>query len=124
MKIQDRSRRKPSGGRYKDNTKKKQQNLGRDPRFTKIGAIRVKTIRERSGSTKFVLFGTNKANVYNPKTKKYQQVTIKTIVENPANRHFVRRNILTKGSIIETDAGKAKVLSRPGQEGMVNAILI
>jgi small subunit ribosomal protein S8e len=46
------------------------------------------------------------------------------VVGNPANRHFVRRNILTKGCIIETDKGKARVLSRPGQEGVVNAVLI
>ena len=36
----------------------------------------------------------------------------------------VRRNILTKGAIIETDAGKAKITNRPGQEGTVNAVLV
>jgi len=46
------------------------------------------------------------------------------VLENPANRHFVRRNILTKGTIIETVKGKAKITGRPGQEGMVNAVLI
>ena len=124
MKIQDRAQRKVSGGRYKDNTKKKLRNIGRDPRFPKIGVKRVKSLRERGGSKKSVLFGINTANIYDPKTKKYIQASIKTILENPANRHFVRRNILTKGCIVETELGKARVMNRPGQEGMLNAVLI
>ena len=46
------------------------------------------------------------------------------VVENKANKDFVRMNILTKGAIIETDLGKAKITSRPGQSGSINAILI
>jgi small subunit ribosomal protein S8e len=64
------------------------------------------------------------ANVYNPKTKKYSKEKIVTTSANPANRHFARRNIITKGSIIETEKGKARITSRPGQEGTVNAVLI
>jgi len=124
MRMQTRARRKISGGLYKDNTKKKIHMLGRDPRFTKIDAKRVKILRIRSGDQKFVLFAVDKANIYDAKTKKYQQAKIKTILENPANRHFVRRNILTKGSIIDTELGKARVTNRPGQEGVVNAILL
>ena len=122
--MKKRARRKISGGLYKDNTKKKIHMLGRDPRFTKIDAKRVKILRIRSGDQKFVLFAVDKANIYDAKTKKYQQAKIKTILENPANRHFVRRNILTKGSIIDTELGKARVTNRPGQEGVVNAILL
>ena len=47
-----------------------------------------------------------------------------SVVENPANIHYVRRNIMTKGAIIETELGKAKITSRPGQTGTINAILI
>ncbi|RLF79472.1 30S ribosomal protein S8e, partial [Thermococci archaeon] len=42
----------------------------------------------------------------------------------PANRQYVRRNIITKGAIIQTEIGKAIVTSRPGQDGVVNAVLI
>jgi small subunit ribosomal protein S8e len=45
-------------------------------------------------------------------------------VENPANPHYVRRNIITKGAVIKTELGNAKVTSRPGQDGVVNAALI
>ena len=59
-----------------------------------------------------------------PKTKKYSRVKIDQVIDNPANRNFVRRNILTKGTIIKTSKGNAKIVSRPGQEGMLNAVLI
>jgi small subunit ribosomal protein S8e len=32
--------------------------------------------------------------------------------------------IVTKGCIVETELGKAKVTSRPSQHGIVNAILV
>ena len=36
-----------------------------------------------------------------------------------ANRHYVRRNILTKGTVITTDKGNAVITSRPGQEARI-----
>ena len=70
------------------------------------------------------LLSADTANLFDTKTKKYEQVKIKTIVDNPADRHFVRRNIMTKGTVIETEKGKARITSRPGQDGSVNAVLI
>ena len=46
------------------------------------------------------------------------------VIENTANPNYVRQNIITKGSVIETEKGKAKVTSRPGQHGVVNAVLL
>ena len=34
------------------------------------------------------------------------------------------RGIITKGALIETELGKAIVTSRPGQDGVVNALLV
>ena len=51
-------------------------------------------------------------------------VKILSVKENSANIHFVRMNVITKGAIIETEAGLAKVTSRPGQDGIINAKLI
>ena len=70
------------------------------------------------------IISTELANVVNPKTKKSSRVKIQTVVENRANPFYVRRNIFNKGAIIETELGKAKITSRPGQHGVVNAILI
>ena len=120
-----RSVRKPSGGKYKQKGRKeKSYELGREPAFTGLGKRRSKIIRARSNHQKAKLLGTDIANLFDPKTKKYEQVNIKTISGNPANRHFIRRNIMTKGAIIETNKGKARITSRPGQDGAVNAVLV
>jgi small subunit ribosomal protein S8e len=33
-------------------------------------------------------------------------------------------NIITMGAVIETEIGNARVVSRPGQHGTINAVLI
>ncbi|NOR77955.1 MAG: hypothetical protein GQ523_05955 [Methanophagales archaeon] len=43
---------------------------------------------------------------------------------NPTNPFFARRNITTKGAVIETEIGDAVVTSRPDQDGIVNARLM
>ena len=119
------SLRKPSGGKYKQQgRKKKTYELGREPAFTKLEKRRAANIRTKSNNKKVRLFSTDTANLYDPKAKKYEQVKIKAVSENPANRHFVRRNIMTKGTVVETEKGKARITSRPGQDGAVNAVLI
>ena len=121
---QERPRRKVTGSRYVDFRKKKLSQLGRDPTFTKVGEKKVKSLRVKGGHKKNILYSDKFVNVLDPKTKKYKKVEIKSVVENPANRHFVRRNILTKGTIVETELGKAKIVSRPGQEAVLNGILV
>lgn len=122
--AQTRPRRKQTGSLYKAYRKKKKYELGRLPSLTKVDKKRTVNIRTRGGNRKVRMLSADTANILDPKTKKYEQVKIKTILENPANRHFVRRNIMTKGSIIDTDKGKAKITSRPGQDGVVNAVLM
>ena len=78
----------------------------------------------RGGGIKIILDATNKANVIDPVTNKISNVSLISVVSNPSNRDYNRRGVITKGAIIETELGKAKVLSRPGQDGMVNAILV
>ncbi len=122
--VQDRSLRKPSGARYKDVRTKRLAQKGGRPSLTKLGDSISRPRRTRGGNKKFTALSVDKANVLDPKSKKTVVVAIKTIKENPANRHYVRRNILSKGAVIETDKGLAKVTNRPGQEGFVNAILL
>ena len=121
---QARPRRKKTGGRYIAYRKKRQYELGREPSFTKLGKKRIQVIRTMGANRKLRLLSTDTANLFDPKTKSFKQIKIKTITDNPANRHFIRRNIMTKGSVIDTELGKAKVTSRPGQDGVVNAVLI
>jgi len=122
--IQKRSKRKPSGGRYKFKVIKRVANLGNHPRHTKIGNKSLKIIRTIGGNKKQFLLSFDIINVYDKKDKKYKKAKVLGIVSNTANRHFVRRNILTKGAIVKTDLGNAKITSRPGQEGTINGVLL
>ncbi|WP_456367849.1 30S ribosomal protein S8e [Thermococcus sp.] len=121
---QGRSLKKPSGGRIVLARKKRKRELGREPANTRVGEEREKRkiIRTYGGNRKVRLVEALYANVFeNGRGKK---VKILNVVENPANRQYARRNIITKGAIIETEIGKAIVTSRPGQDGVVNAVLI
>ena len=51
-------------------------------------------------------------------------VKLLNVIENSANPNYVRRNIITKGAIVETELGHAKVTSRPGQDGVVNGVIV
>ena len=121
---QERSKRKVGGSRYVDFRKKKGFALGRDPTHTKLGEVKKKTIRKMAGGRKEVNLTVDTINLIDPKTKKSSKIKIDKVLENPANRHFVRRNMITRGTVVETSKGKAKITSRPGQEGSINAVLI
>ncbi|MBM3200058.1 30S ribosomal protein S8e [Candidatus Woesearchaeota archaeon] len=122
--TQTRPKRKLTGGRYRAYRKKRVFEMGSLPSYTKLGKKTLRLTRGVGNNRKRALLSVETANVYIPKEKKYEQMKIETILENPANRHFVRRNIMTKGTIIKTDKGKARITNRPGQEGIVNAVLL
>ena len=123
--IQSKSKRKPSGARYKSKIIKKRQHLiGRLPAMTRVGKIKIQKIRARSDSRKLRLLNVEKVNLYDPKTKKFTVETITSVVDSPADKNFIRRNILTKGTVIATSKGNAKVTNRPGQDGIVSAVLV
>lgn len=121
---QGKSRRKNTGGRYRLHRGKRKSEIGREQQITVLGEDTNKKVRTLGGNVKFRLLTTKTVNVYDPKSKKTIKTSIKTVLENPANPNYVRRNILTKGAIIETEKGRAKVTSRPGQHGVINAILL
>ena len=53
---------------------------------------------------------------------KVKRVKIIRVLENGTNNDYQRRGVITKGAILETDEGKCRVVSRPGQNGTINAI--
>ena len=122
MKDQGRSARKRTGGRLKHASKKKRHQLGREPAETTVDDPRFRVIDARGGEDKLRALSTNVAQLAdNGETTK---VEIEDVVENPANVNYARRNIITKGAIIETSDGQARVTSRPGQVGQVNAVAV
>ncbi|MBM4240204.1 MAG: 30S ribosomal protein S8e [Euryarchaeota archaeon] len=121
---QGKSLRKPTGGRAKLKRNKRKSELGKEAAETKIGERKIKKIRTRGGNRKIRLTIEDKINVVDPKTSKIEVTEILSVVENKANPHFVRRNIITKGAVVETNIGKVKVTSRPGQHGIINGVLV
>lgn len=121
------SRRKFTGGlrRSLRARMKRKYEMGRITVPTVLGDEELrKVIRVRGGNLKVRLRKAAYANVADPKTGKVQRVKILALVENRAHRHFIRSGVITKGAIIETELGKARVTSRPNQHGVVNAVLI
>lgn len=121
---QGKSLRKFTGSRLKKGRKKRKFELGGEHQETKIGTRKHAISRTRGGNDKVKLPVAEFANVLDSKTGACKKVKILTVADNTANQHYVRRNIVTKGAIIETESGKARVLSRPGQDGNINAVLI
>ena len=122
--TQRRSKRKSTSGLYKKIRKKKKKDFGSDFFPIKIGKERKKLVKGLSRIKKQRILQTDKVNVTDTSTGKTQITKILDVKENPANPHFVRMGIVTKGAIIETELGLAKVISRPGQHGVVNALLV
>jgi small subunit ribosomal protein S8e len=81
------------------------------------------TVKGKGANTKVKLKGAIFANVVQ-KDGKMKKVKISNVVQSPDNRHYSSENTITKGAIIETEIGKAKVTSRPSQHGVVNAVLV
>ncbi len=114
--------RKASGGKYKKAREKKLYEKKGNVRKVKLGEKKTKTIKTRGGSKKLVSLTGNTINIMDE--KKAIKAKIANVLETPSNRFLARQNILTKGSIVETDLGKAKITNRPSQEGIIQGILI
>jgi small subunit ribosomal protein S8e len=118
--------RTPTGGRTSLNRGKRRFEIGDHPSATRVEK-ETKIFTKQTKSWRLIkarVHCTDHVNLYDPKSKSFVQAKVKSVVECPANRHFVRRNIMVKGAIVETEKGKAKVTSRPGQDGTVNAVLV
>jgi small subunit ribosomal protein S8e len=121
---QGKSKRKPSGGRLRLGRKKRRFEIGREPTFTLLGVERLLIMRTRGANVKVRMLKAAFANVVDPATLKTQKSKIITVKKNSANPNYVQRNIINKGALIQTERGLAKVTSRPGQDGAVNAVLV
>ncbi len=116
--------RKPTGGKIVVARKKRKFELGSIPILTRLDKEKRIVVRTKGGGKKVRATSVEFANVLDKKTNTIKKVKIMDVKENPANPHYVRRGIITKGTIITTELGKARVTSKPSQHGMVNAIII
>ncbi|MEM2093740.1 MAG: 30S ribosomal protein S8e [Candidatus Bathyarchaeia archaeon] len=120
----DLQKRKPTGGKRKLYRGKRRFEWGGYPAETKLSEHRSAIKFGRGGSVKVRLQCEKYVNLTDPKSKRTEKVEIERVVRNPANVDFDRRRILTRGAVISTPLGEAVVTSRPGQHGVVNALLL
>lgn len=114
--------RKITGGKYLKRRKKKKYERPGQKRIIKLGKEKRKVIKTRGGNKKVFLFSGKIINVaQGEKTKKTE---IKNVLETPSNKFFARQDILTKGTIVETELGKVRITNRPSQDGVINGILV
>jgi len=122
MKDQGRSLRKRTGGRLRPKRDKRKHELGSEPTETQVGDGKLKTVDARGNVTKVRAISSDTATVATDDGTVAADVV--DVVENPADPNYARRNIITRGAVIETSEGQARVTSRPGQDGQINAVLL
>lgn len=115
--------RKKSGGRYKPRRKTRLHERPGISRIVRLRPTKRKSMRVRGGNIKTVLLSCEEANVTDKKGKT-KSSKIKNVIETQSNRFWARQNRMVKGALIETEAGKARITNRPGQEGCINAVLV
>ncbi|MBS7641046.1 MAG: 30S ribosomal protein S8e [Candidatus Bathyarchaeia archaeon] len=120
----DLHKRKPTGGKRRPYRGKRKYEMGSLPIETKLGEDKVKISRRKGGNIKIRLVSAKWVNVSDPETGETKRVEILRVMENPANVDYDRRGVITKGCLLETPLGIVKVTSRPGQDGVLNAVLI
>ena len=112
-----------NGKLKKKNRDKKRYEMGGYFASTKLGEENtINKVRGRGGIVKNKLKYVAYANLLIGKN--YKKVKINSIIESKDNRNFARLKIMTKGTVIDTEAGKAVIVNRPGREGMVTAKLL
>lgn len=119
-----RSLRKATGGRLKAYRKPRQYAKVNNPNLATIGDQKVRVTRTIGAGTKRKILTANKISVADSKKKTVQMVEFDTVVDNPANKNYVQRNIFTKGTVVKTKLGNVKITSRPGQSAVLSGVLV
>ena len=117
------SRRKSTGGRLVQARGKRRTEISSEKQYAFVGEPKRKIYRKTGGNAMVRVLVDNRVAVSDG-SGKTTMASINNVVENPSNPNFVRRNILTKSAIIDTDKGLVRITSRPGQDGVINGVLI
>jgi small subunit ribosomal protein S8e len=117
-------KRKLTGGKKRAYRSKKKYDQGGYPAETILGEPRRKFSRGLGGIIKVKVLSDKFASVTDPKSGKTEKTEITRVVRNGANVDYNRRGVITMGAEIETALGLAKVTSRPGTDGVINAVLM
>jgi len=113
---------KVTGGRRHPLRSRRKYEIDRFPNEAIIGEQITITRKVRGKNVKTAIKTIDSVNL--AIDSKIKRVKIIKVLENATNNDYQRRGIISKGAILETEAGKCRVVSRPGQHGTVNAILV
>lgn len=119
-----RSSRTNTGARIRKFRSKRKHQLGRTPTETLMGEIKRRLIDSRSKNKKMPALRIDFVNVTDPSKNETYRAELLDVEKNEANMDYQRRKVITRGTIIKTSKGRARVTSRPGQHGVLNAVLI
>ena len=114
---------KITGGRRIPLRVRRKYEMDRYPNEPTNGAQVTVTRRVRGNNKKTALKTIDFINLAIGEAK-VKKVKIIKVLDNATNNDYKRRGIITKGAILETQEGKCRVISKPGQNGIVNAILL
>ena len=114
---------KITGGRRSPLRVRRKYETDRYPNEAINGAQVTITRRIRGNNKKTALKSIDFVNLATGDAK-VKKVKITKVLENATNNDYKRRGIITKGAILDTAEGKCRVISKPGQNGIVNAILV
>ena len=95
--------------------------IDRYPNEALAGAQVTVTRRTRGNNSKTALKTVDFVNLVG-EGGKVRKARIVKVLENPTNNDYKRRGVITKGAILETEDGRCRIVSRPGQDGVVNAV--
>jgi small subunit ribosomal protein S8e len=93
------------------------------PAETTLGETKRRNSRGYGGNIRTRVLKDKYASITDPKSGKTEKTEILRVVKNKANVDYNRRGVITKGAEIETSLGLARVTSRPGGDGVINAVL-
>ena len=113
---------KVTGGRRHPLRSRRKYEIDRFPNEAIIGEQITITRKVRGKNVKTAIKTIDSVNL--TIDSKIKRVKIIKVLENATNNDYQRRGIISKGAILETEEGKCRVVSRPGQHGTVNAILV
>ena len=114
---------KITGGIRRQLKSRQKFQIDRYPNEALMGDQETTTRKTRGNNRKTGLKTASHVNLVFPDSKIKRSKIIR-VLENQTNNDYQRRGVITKGAIIETEDGKCKVVSRPGQCGIINAILV
>jgi len=117
-------KRKHTGGLIKHTRSRRSDEKDSFSVDTLLGDHSIRVKNSRGGNIKVSLVSDNSVNVIDKSNNSIKKVAITRVLKNPSNRDYERRGVITRGAILDTELGKVRVLSRPGQSGIIDGILI